>query len=292
MSLPRGRRDLLEQLALWASFALAYELARGLADRGSAVALTNAERVVAIEHHLGGLYDLDLQRLALGIGGPLVQLADWTYWLSQFAFLAVAVAWVYVRHHEAYPFLRNTIFAVNVVGLIGYIALPTAPPRLLPGAGYADTLATSSVTFHSGLIRAFANPYAAMPSLHAADALVLGVTLAAVTRPALARIAFLLWPAWVWFALLVTGNHFWLDVVTGAALAAIGLAAAALAASRRRSPPPDAARRAAPWRDRGLAHRDRVGDRARRDLDAAGIGHESVLAQCGAYAPGRPAKTR
>lgn len=35
LALPRGRRDFLVQLALWAGFLAAYEVARGLADRGA-----------------------------------------------------------------------------------------------------------------------------------------------------------------------------------------------------------------------------------------------------------------
>ena len=33
----------------------------------------------------------------------------------------------------------------------------------------------------------------------------------------------LLWPAWVWFAVMATGNHFWLDVLAGIVLATIAL---------------------------------------------------------------------
>ena len=237
--LPRGWGDLLQQAGLWLGFAIAYEIARGLADRGEGVALANADRVVTIEHHLGGLYDLDLQRWALGVGGLLLQLANWTYWLSQFAFLVAGVTWIYLRHHHAYPRLRNTLFAVNALGLIGYVSLPTAPPRFLTGIGFVDTLSTASVTFQSGIVKIFANPYAAMPSLHAADALVLGVALASVARSPIARIAFLLWPAWVWFSLLVTANHFWLDVAAGAALGMLGVTAALLIAERHREPVPD-----------------------------------------------------
>jgi membrane-associated phospholipid phosphatase len=241
--LPRGWGDLLQQAGLWLGFALGYEIARGLADRGEGSALANADRVVAIERHLGGLYDLDLQRWALGVGGALVQLANWTYWLSQFAILVAGVTWIYFRHHDAYPRLRNTLFAVNALGLIGYVSLPTAPPRFLTGIGFVDTLSTAAVTFQSGIVKVFANPYAAMPSLHAADALVLGVALASVARSTLARIAFLLWPAWVWFSLLVTANHFWLDVIAGAALGMLGVTIALLVELHRdpvpaEGPPP------------------------------------------------------
>jgi len=213
----------VRQLALWTGFGAVYEVVRALADRGRGVALANAEHVIAIEHHLGGLFDLDLQRWALGIGGALVQLADWTYWLSQFAVLGAGLLWIYIRHNHAYPRLRNTLFIVNTFGLVGYLALPTMPPRLLGGLGFIDTVSRTSLTFSSGVVKALANPYAAMPSLHAADALVLAIVLASVAQSRSLKIAFALWPVCVWFSLVVTGNHYWLDVVAGALVAVLGV---------------------------------------------------------------------
>ena len=64
-----------------------------------------------------------------------------------------------------------------------------------------------------------------MPSLHAADALIVGVMLYAATRRPLLRIVFLAWPAWVAFALLASGNHFWLDIAAGLVLGAAALLA-------------------------------------------------------------------
>jgi membrane-associated phospholipid phosphatase len=80
-----------------------------------------------------------------------------------------------------------------------------------------------SLNMHSGIVRGLANQYAAMPSLHAADALIVGVMLcAAATRPRL-WILFLAWPAWVSFALVATANHFWLDIAAGLVLGALAL---------------------------------------------------------------------
>jgi membrane-associated phospholipid phosphatase len=76
----------------------------------------------------------------------------------------------------------------------------------------------------SGLIELASNPYAAMPSLHAADALIVGITLAYVCRNKLAKLAWLLWPLWVWFSVMATANHFWLDVVAGVGVALVALA--------------------------------------------------------------------
>ena len=54
-----------------------------------------------------------------------------------------------------------------------------------------------------------------MPSLHAADALIVGLVLFSRLPHALREVLWLLWPGWVWFSVMATGNHFWLDVVAG-----------------------------------------------------------------------------
>ena len=102
-----------------------------------------------------------------------------------------------------------------MIGLLGYVAMPTAPPRLL-GLGFADE------PHKDGLVQLAANPYAAMPSLHAADALIVGIVLAFVCRHWWAKLFWAIWPAWVWFAVMATGNHFWLDCIAGVARRAGG----------------------------------------------------------------------
>ena len=67
----------------------------------------------------------------------------------------------------------------------------------------------------SGLMSFAANPFAAMPSLHAMDALIVGIVMASVCRTQVARILWLAWPAWVTFAVMGTGNHYWLDCAAG-----------------------------------------------------------------------------
>lgn len=222
LPLPRGATDAVVQLVVWIGFAVAYEAIRGLAAGSRGEALANAHRVIRLEQHLGGLFELDLQRPVLRDAGlPLLHLVGWTYWLAQFVIVACVGTWLYLRHHHAYTRMRNMLIVANTIGLLGYLFFPLAPPRLLPAYGFVDTLTRTEVLNHrTGLIELFANPYAAMPSLHTADAVILGIAVATVARWTFVRAAALLWPTWVSFALLATGNHFWLDVAAGALLAA------------------------------------------------------------------------
>jgi hypothetical protein len=222
--LPRGWLDLLWQLSLWFAFLLAYQLARGIADRNTAKAFENALTLIDVEQRADALFELTFQRW-IHSSELLTTLTSWTYWMSQFTVVGLTLLWVYLRRNDAFLRFRNTIMLANVIGLAGYALLPTAPPRMFPGFGFVDTLAAfSSVNHGSGLVELASNPYAAMPSLHAADALIVGVVLATVVRRRIFKVLWLLWPAWVWFTVMGTANHFWLDIVAGIAVAAVAAA--------------------------------------------------------------------
>jgi membrane-associated phospholipid phosphatase len=107
---------------------------------------------------------------------------------------------------------------------------------MFPEWGFIDTLGRySSLNHDSGLIAAAANPYAAMPSLHAMDALIVAVVMASVCRSRVTKALWALWPAWVAFVVVSTGNHYWLDVAAGFVIAILtGLALRRLSSVRLR----------------------------------------------------------
>ncbi|MHB8469558.1 MAG: phosphatase PAP2 family protein [Gaiellaceae bacterium] len=236
--LPRGWSDLARQLAIWFGFLFAYQLARGVADRNPAKALYNGLRILTFEqrttHHV---FELTMQHIAES-SHALLTVVAYTYWNSEFTVMGLALLWVYLRRHDHFARLRNTVLLANVVGLIGYMWWPTAPPRFFTTAGFQDTLdGISGLNHGSGLVSLAANPYAAMPSLHAADALIVAVILCAACRNRWAKALWLLWPAWVWFCVMATANHFWLDVLAGIGVGIVSLAVVARLPKLRRGRP-------------------------------------------------------
>ena len=217
--LPRGWAHLAFQFVIWIGFYVAYQVARGAADRSVADAFHNGEWILRQQKAFGALFEPAVQRFVDG-SSVLVLLTSYTYWLSQFAVVGAALLWIYFKHHERFAGFRNWLIVANLVGLVGYILVPTAPPRMFPEWGFVDTLAQfSSINHDSGLISAASNPYAAMPSLHSMDALIVGIVMFGIVRSRLAKALWLAWPIWVGFAVISTGNHYWLDVVAGFALA-------------------------------------------------------------------------
>lgn len=217
--LPRGYLDFGRQLAIWLGFYFGYLAIRGLVDRNPAKALVNGLDVINFEqrnfHHL---FELTAQRIA-DSSHLLLTAAAWTYWNSEFTVLCATLLFVYLRRHERFARFRNAVLLANMIGLAGYAFVPTAPPWMFPG------LFTDGVNHSTGLVNTLANPYAAMPSLHAADALIVGICLFQACRHWWSKAVWALWPAWVWFCVMATANHYLLDVLAGIAVGAAALAA-------------------------------------------------------------------
>jgi membrane-associated phospholipid phosphatase len=216
--LPRGWAHFGVQLGLWLGFYVSYLAVRSAVDHDPTEAVTNGLKVIRFErsltHHL---YELTVQRL-VDSSHILLTAAAWTYWNSEFTVIGLTLLWVYLRRHERFARFRNTILLANLMGLVGYALMPTAPPWMFPAKGFVG-----GVNHSSELIHTFGNQYAAMPSLHSADALIVGYCLAMSCRRWWSRALWLLWPVWVWFCVIATANHYVLDVLAGIAVAVVAL---------------------------------------------------------------------
>jgi PAP2 superfamily len=241
--LPKGWLDFLLQLGLFALVDIVYEISRTFARGDLAEAFVHARDVVSVEKTLGIFNEMDVQHWA--ISKPWVlDVANLTYFHAHFAVTTLFMFWLYLRRNDHYYFVRNIVFSAMAIALVGYFLYPTAPPRMLTDLGFTDTLEKwSSLNHDSGLVAALSNPFAAVPSVHTCFSLIIGVSCFFLVRRKALRITWLFYPCLIVFSIVATANHFWLDAILGALLAAAALGVAWLIERRRPTLPPSARRR-------------------------------------------------
>lgn len=220
--LPRGWGDLIRQFVLFVLVYLVYQVVRGFADGKSALALANGERVIDIERSLGTFFEPGFQQALLNHQW-LIDLANWAYFNTHFVVSVAFLAWLYLFRNEHFYFVRNMFMAAMVVALVGYAAFPTAPPRMFPEHGFTDTVAIfTGIEQDTNPTASFlVNNYAAVPSMHISFSLMIAVPAMALSRTAVARALWSVYPLLVLFVIIATANHYWFDAAAGAAVACL-----------------------------------------------------------------------
>jgi hypothetical protein len=224
--LPKGWLDLLRQIVLFCGAYWLYRLVRGLVDGRAAEAFDNARSVIAVERDLGLFFEPAVHSWAAA-HAAVIDTASWMYVNSHFVVTTVTLAWIYLRRNERFYFVRNMFMVAMGIALVGYMALPTAPPRFMPEWGFTDSVAAfTGVKADSASADLLFNPYAAIPSMHVAFALMLGVSMARIVRRSWARALWLAYAPVVTFVVVATANHWWLDAFLGAVVAVAAAACA------------------------------------------------------------------
>ena len=217
--LPKGGSDALLQLSLFVMADILYETVRGVAESNAATAFNNARGIVELEQSTGLFFEQSLQTWAMG-QRALIDFANFMYVNSHFVITTSVLVWLYLRHNERFYFVRNMFMIAMGLALVGYVLLPTAPPRFFPELGFVDTIAYYvNVKHDSGLVALFFNPYAAVPSMHVAFALMISIPTMLIVRNRVAKALWVMYPLVVTFVVLATGNHWFIDAVIGAAVA-------------------------------------------------------------------------
>lgn len=186
-----------------------------LRRNGRERALGNARRVVELEERLGIHVEQRVQQACLH-APRVVHALNVGYGAFNVMLTVGLLMRMYARRDPGFHGFRRTAVAAHLLAQPVFLLLPTAPPRTLDG--FVDTMAEVSGfdLEHPVLVRLY-NPVAAMPSLHAAFAVLTSRELARRTRGP-ARAAWRAYPAVVALVVLSTGNHYALDVAAGAAL--------------------------------------------------------------------------
>lgn len=216
------------ELALIAAVYELYTATRRISAGGADDAIANARRVLRVEHVAGltperWLNHVVSQRAFLALP------ADYAYASLHYVVTPVVLVWLWRAHRSAYLPARRTLMAATLLGLAGFMLLPLAPPRMMPG--FIDTMAAyghvgwwgSAASAPKGL-GSFTNQFAAMPSLHVGWAIWCGVMVARHARRTWVRSLAAAYPAMVVLVVLSTANHYLLDVVAGLAVLLAGVA--------------------------------------------------------------------
>jgi membrane-associated phospholipid phosphatase len=216
--LPKGWWDVLRQISLFAAVYIAYSLTRGLVEGRASAAFQHARELISLERTLHLFVEPSVQAWASGSHLVMV-VASWLYVNGQTSITIAGLLYLYVRHNRSFYFVRNMFMIAMAIALVGYTVFPTAPPRFMPEWGFIDSVSDLTgvhVSHASGAMTALFNPYAAVPSMHVAFALMIGWPLARLARHPLVRTLWLLYPFLMAFVIVVTANHFIVDALLGA----------------------------------------------------------------------------
>lgn len=210
-------------LALMAAAFLLYYLVRGLVVERASEATSRAIGLVELEQRLGLFWELQMQAWIMS-SDLLIRFFNAIYVYAHFPLIVVVGLWLFFFHRQQYVRYRNAFLISGAIGLLIFNLFPTAPPRLLPPVyAVVDTMAAFSPINYDMQPAAFVNKYAAMPSLHLGWNLLLGLAIIAASASPLLRAFAVLMPLAMAMAVVVTGNHFILDVVVGVVVALLGL---------------------------------------------------------------------
>ncbi|WP_326743169.1 bifunctional glycosyltransferase 87/phosphatase PAP2 family protein [Streptomyces sp. NBC_01768] len=229
-----SRPNLLLELLLIRVVYSAYAHVRLAATASRATAERHGRQIHSIEQWL----HIDIEHWAnhaVVNVGRLRGFFDHYYTTFHFIVPLTILGVLYVRRPADYRWARSTIGFATLFALLGFWLYPLAPPRLMPGLGFIDTVhgVQDFAKPDYGSLTAMTNQYAAMPSLHFGWSLWCGVVVVMLAPKTWMKVLGLLHPLFTVSAIVATANHWVLDAVGGAAVVVLGFGLAYVLAGPR-----------------------------------------------------------
>jgi hypothetical protein len=219
-----------------------YTLVRNSVPDQARAATRHAEEILGWQRAIGVDIELTVNQAFDRITWLIVGL-NYYYAIAHFAVTIGVLAWLFRHYPHHYRPARTIFLVTNGCALVFFYLYPLAPPRLLPGEGYVDTVITHGTwgSFASGDIAAVSNQYAAMPSMHVAWSVFCAIIIFALARRWWVRALGVVHPALTVLVIIATGNHFVLDAVGGIVtlVAGYALTRGTIAVWRRQRREPD-----------------------------------------------------
>jgi hypothetical protein len=204
------------QVVLLAVVYLVYTRLRMLAEGASWLAARNAYDVIALERRLGIFHEHAVQQVFIH---HLTVMKAWNVYYGFVHFLVPLVAITVLLRGDRvrYRRFRNTFWFLCGLGLVGFVLYPLMPPRFMPSSfGFVDSMNVIGGPFiKTQSATQVANAYAAMPSLHGGWSLWCACALIPALKSKWAKGLAAMHPVIQVFAIVITGNHYWIDAVVG-----------------------------------------------------------------------------
>ncbi|MER7806218.1 bifunctional glycosyltransferase 87/phosphatase PAP2 family protein [Streptomyces sp900116325] len=233
-----SRPNLLLELLLIRVVYSAYAHVRLAATAGRPTAEAHGRQIHSLEKWL----HIDIEQWAnhtvVHIGW-LKSFFDYYYSTFHFIVPLAILGVLYVRCPADYRWARSTLGFATLVALLGFWLYPLAPPRLMPGLGFIDTVhgVQDFAKPDYGTLTSMTNQYAAMPSLHFGWSLWCGVMIVMLAPKLWMKALGLLHPLFTVSAIVATANHWVLDAVGGALVIALGFVLTHVLAGPRKLQP-------------------------------------------------------
>ncbi len=218
------------EVALILFFYLIYSFARnqfGSASVSPGKAFENAEKIIDLEKSIGTFKELQIQEFFIDWKW-FIQFWNVFYGTFHFGVTIFALVWLYIKFPSKYSRQRFFLLSSTGSALIGFSLFPLMPPRLLSNCGdfgaclsntypFIDTLSEIGGlwSFDSGTMQKVSNQFAAMPSLHFAWAFWCTLALYPILKSQKTKILISIYPLATTFSVIVTANHYWVDLVGG-----------------------------------------------------------------------------
>jgi PAP2 superfamily len=223
----RSVASTLREIVLMATMFMLYRQVRSLTSGDVDQAMVNADRVVGLERSLGAFSEGAVQRLVLH-SRLAIEFLDHYYVFVHFTASFGFMAWVFLRHPEAWGRIRSWFLSVTLAGLVIHVLFPLAPPRMLSDEGFVDTLHVYGPSIYSkDVTNSAANQLAAMPSLHFAWAAIIAAGVISMRRSRWTWLI-VLHPVVTLLAIVATANHYWADATVGGILVAVAVSVSSL----------------------------------------------------------------
>lgn len=223
---PRRPRLWFEILLIAVSY-WTYSLVRNAVPEQKSQALRNADWIWQAQQHLGIAVEQSINHAVNSVTWLIVGM-NYYYATLHFVVTLGVLVWLFRKHPGRYAATRMVLFATTAVALVGYYLYPLAPPRLMNGQDFIDTVLVHQTwgSMASGDLKHMSNQYAAMPSMHIGWSLWCGLTIFALASVPWVKVLGLLYPTVTLIVIVATANHFWLDAVGGMICLAFGFAVA------------------------------------------------------------------